>query len=96
MSAVNRYIDRTQPWRLARDPGQRERLATVLGAALEAVRHIAIQIQPAMPRTSTAILENLGLPPAEPGDWGAGGWAGLPAGHHVPGGGALFPRLEIS
>ena len=96
VSAVNRYIDRTEPWRLARDPAQRERLGTVLGAALEAVRHIAIQIQPAMPRTSTAILGRLGLPPAGPGDWGAGGWTGLPAGHRAPGGAALFPRIEAA
>ena len=68
----------------------------MLGAALEAVRHIAIQIQPAMPRTSTAILGRLGLPPAGPGDWGAGGWTGLPAGHRVPGGAALFPRIEAA
>lgn len=96
VSAVNRYIDRTEPWRLARDPAQRDRLGTVLGAALEAVRHIAIQIQPAMPRTSAAILGRLGLPPAGAGDWGAGGWTGLPAGHKVPGGEALFPRIEAA
>ncbi len=96
VTAVNRYIDRTEPWRLAKDDAQRPRLGTVLATALEAVRHIAIQIQPAMPRTSTAILANLGLPPADPGAWGGGGWLGLTAGHQVPGGKALFPRVDAS
>jgi methionyl-tRNA synthetase len=94
VAAVNRYIDRTEPWRLAKDDGQRERLGTVLNTVLEALRHIAIQIHPAMPRTSTAILAQLGLPPAGSGEWGGCGWTGLPVGHHVPGGKALFPRLD--
>jgi len=94
VTAVNRYIDRTKPWQLAKDDSNQERLATVLGTVLEAIRHIAIQIEPVMPRTSKEILANLGFPPAAPGMWGGGDWTGFQAGHVVPGGPALFPRLE--
>ena len=94
VTAVNRYIDRTKPWQLAKDDSNQERLATVLGTVLEAIRHIAIQIEPVMPRTSKEILASLGFPPAAPGMWGGGDWTGLQAGHVVPGGPALFPRLE--
>ncbi len=42
IGAVNRYVDATRPWALAKDPAQRRRLAAVLGtlgAALRDARH---------------------------------------------------------
>ena len=94
MTEINRYIDRTEPWRLARDAADRGRLATVLVTALEAVRQVAVMILPAMPRTSAAIHRHLGLEPAASGDWEARGWDSLVADHVVPGGPPLFPRID--
>ncbi len=94
VTAVNQYVDRTEPWRLARDSAKRGRLATALITALEAVRQIALMIGPVMPRTSIAIHAQLGLAPPKPGDWEAREWNSLSPGHAVPGGPALFPRIE--
>ena len=94
VTEINRYIDRTEPWRLARDAADRGRLATVLVTALEAVRQVAVMILPAMPRTSAAIHRHLGLEPAASGDWEARGWDSLVADHVVPGGPPLFPRID--
>ncbi|MBM4435757.1 MAG: methionine--tRNA ligase [Actinobacteria bacterium] len=95
VTAVNRYIDRTEPWRLAKAPAPRARLQTVLATSLEAVRQIAMLIRPVMPPTSDAMHQHLGLVPPGPGEWEAArSWTGVPAGHRVPGGPALFPRVE--
>lgn len=55
----NKYIDETTPWVLAKSKENRSRLATVLYNLLESIRYIAILIQPFMPDTSKAILEQL-------------------------------------
>lgn len=55
----NKYIDETTPWVLAKSEENRSRLATVLYNLLESIRYIAILIQPFMPDTSKAILEQL-------------------------------------
>jgi methionyl-tRNA synthetase len=55
----NKYIDETTPWVLAKSEEDKSRLATVLYNLLEGIRYIAILIQPFMPDTSKAILEQL-------------------------------------
>lgn len=94
VTSVNQYIDRTGPWRLAKDDASRERLGTVLTTALDAIRQIALMIGPFMPRSSDAIHAQLGLAAPAAGDTQARDWTSLPAGHEVPGGPALFPRVE--
>ncbi len=54
---LNKYIDETMPWALAKDESKRERLGTVLYNLLEGIRYIAVLIQPFMPDTSKAIFE---------------------------------------
>ena len=91
---INRYIDRTEPWRLAKHAADCDRLATVLVTSLEALRQVAVMILPAMPRTSAAILRHLGFEPAADGDWETRRWDSLAADHVVPSGPPLFPRLD--
>jgi len=92
IAAVNQYIDRTAPWKLARDDANRQRLQTVLYVVLDAVSRIATMIRPVMPRTADSIEMQLGLTgPTVP--WGGHSGA-MTAGHVVPGGAALFPRVE--
>jgi methionyl-tRNA synthetase len=57
----NKYIDETTPWVLGKseNPDDKQRLATVLYNLLEGIRYIAILLQPFMPDTSKAILEQL-------------------------------------
>ncbi len=90
--ATNRYIDSTQPFKLAKDPEQRERLGTILYTCAEAVRLVLVYLQPVMPATARRGLEQLGAtgpdrPLAETGAWGA-----LAPGTPVHKGESLFPR----
>lgn len=55
----NKYIDETTPWALAKNEDDKARLGTVLYNLLEAIRFIAVLIEPFMPDTHKAILEQM-------------------------------------
>lgn len=56
---TNKYIDETMPWALAKDPEQKERLATVLYNLLESIRISAVLLESFLPETSQKILDML-------------------------------------
>ena len=56
---LNKYIDETMPWVLAKDEKNKSRLAYVLYVLAESLRIIAILICPAMPNTFKDILNQL-------------------------------------
>ena len=58
-SRCNKYIDETEPWKLAKDPEKIGRLATVLYNLLESVRIGAILLKPYLPETAEKILQFL-------------------------------------
>jgi methionyl-tRNA synthetase len=60
ISAANNYIAETQPWALAKDPAQADRLNGVLADTAEAVRIAATLLAPIMPASSSEILRRLG------------------------------------
>ncbi len=56
---LNKYIDETAPWALAKDEANKERLGTVLYNLLEGIRFISVLISPFMPETAKAILTQI-------------------------------------
>jgi methionyl-tRNA synthetase len=95
VSAANNYIAETQPWALAKDPAQAERLNGVLADTAEAVRIAATLLAPIMPSSSTEILRRMGddRPLAErrldvDTSWRSTGE------RQILNAGALFPRIE--
>lgn len=56
----NKYIDETTPWALAKTDEGKERLKAVLYNLLEAIRQIAVMLQPIMPETAKKIAEEIG------------------------------------
>lgn len=94
---ANRYIEETEPFRLAKDPARADELAAVMYNLLEAIRIIALYMAPFAPNTSAEVFERLSL-----GDItavtdieAATAWGQLPAGNAVQVGEALFPRLDV-
>ena len=61
IAAVNKYIDETSPWALAKQENQEKRLGTVLYNIAEALRIISILLSPFMPATAEKIWLSLGL-----------------------------------
>jgi methionyl-tRNA synthetase len=93
---ANKYIDEVGPWNLAKEPSQRERLATVLRNLLEINKMVAVLIAPVMPETAEKMLERLGVSRKaldlrlEVDTL----WGTLAEGVQVSKGEALFPRIE--
>lgn len=94
IGAVNKYLDREAPWKLAKDPEKREHLGTVLYEALEGLRLSAVLLRPFLPETSGRILEALGSPPAPSLLADALRWGQLPSGAQTREIEALFPRID--
>ena len=57
---ANKYIDETMPWALAKDEANRGRLMTVMFCLTEAIRQIAVLLQPFMPDTAAKIFSQIG------------------------------------
>jgi methionyl-tRNA synthetase len=92
IGTVNRYVDVTQPWALAKKPGERPRLDRVLLTLADAVRYLGIVLAPFLPEAAGRIREAVGLT-GEPrlAQATLGGLDGLPAVQKLSG---LFPRVE--
>ena len=90
--ATNKLIDVTEPFKLAKDPAQRGRLATILYTCSEAVRIILRHLEPVMPETAQRGLAQLGCAgePGEPAQ--AAKWGVLAPGTRTQKGEGLFPR----
>ncbi|MBW1679112.1 MAG: methionine--tRNA ligase [Deltaproteobacteria bacterium] len=61
VSAVNKYIDETAPFTLAKDEGKRDELSMVIYNILDALRAITLFIFPFMPTTGEKMWEALGI-----------------------------------
>jgi methionyl-tRNA synthetase len=101
VGAVNVYVSEQEPWKVAKDNSSegRARLATVLYAAAESLRAVAVLHAPVMPRASQELWDRLGaaeqLGPLSLQDVaGAGSWGQLAPGARLRKGDPLFPRLE--
>ncbi len=57
---LNKYIDETTPWALAKNEEDKPRLMTVLYNLLEGIRLLARVLAPIMPDCSKSILEQIG------------------------------------
>ncbi len=57
---LNKYIDETTPWLLAKDESKKSRLNDVMYNLLEGIRFVSVMLKPFMPSTSAEILRQLG------------------------------------
>jgi len=96
---LNGYITEQEPWVLAKDAAQRERLGTVLYTAMEGLRALAVLLAPVMPQATAKLWDALGAQAglgklADQPVRDAGTWGQLPAGATTSPVEALFPRIE--
>ena len=91
---TNKYVDETEPWKLAKDEDKKDRLNTVLYNLAESLRIVSVLIYPFIKETSLKIREQLGLD--EKINWEDSRVFGLlPDGTKVKKGEVIFPRLDI-
>ncbi len=96
---ANKYIDETEPWKLAKDPAQAARLNRVLLNLLEVLSMVSVLVEPFIPTTSSRIRGQLGLPLAVTADDltaldAFGTVDAIRPGHRTGKPEPIFPRIE--
>ncbi len=85
--AVNRYMEKTAPWKLVKE--DKTAAGRVLYTAAEALRIGAVLLNPVMPNRTAAVFETLGT------DNESLGWGGLKPGSKLEKHEPLFPRIDL-
>ncbi len=91
---ANKYIDENAPWTLAKDQGNRARLATVMYNLLETIRICAVLLTPFIPDSAEKIFDQIGACPCCRTWEKANVWGSLRPDATVHKGEALFPRVD--
>ncbi len=98
---MNKYIDMSAPWELAKKKSSRKQLEAVIYKFLEGLRIVSGLIYPAMPETAASMQRHLGFDPVEDADGprfdlaSLKAWGGLRPGTRLPKSTTLFPRIEV-
>ena len=98
VSEVDTFIDKHEPWKLAKDPDKRDELEIVLYTAAECLRILGLYVYPVMPSTAKNLAEQLGISL----DFNSPllrqkiTWGSLPGGTKIRKGNALFPRIAVA
>ena len=92
--AGNRYMEKTAPWKLAKE-GNTERLNSVLYNAAEALRIISGLLYPVIPEKANVIRKSLGISDDKIVIEEFKVWGKLNPGLKVFDTGVLFPRIEL-
>jgi methionyl-tRNA synthetase len=97
----NRLVEKTAPWKLAKDPTQINRLHAIVYHLAESLRITAILISPVLPKAAHGIFDQLNwkMEPELSGkeerfSLADAEWGRLPDGHVVGKPVPLFPRIE--
>jgi methionyl-tRNA synthetase len=97
ISQMNKYVDVTAPWELAKKKSSKKQLEAVIYNLLEGLRVISGLIYPVMPDTSANMQKHLGMNPDENyyrleilKKWGT-----IKSGTKLPKSVTLFPRVDL-
>lgn len=91
---TNKYVDETEPWKLAKDEDSKDRLNTVLYNLAESLRIVSVLVHPFIKNTSLEIRRQLGL--TDEVKWEDTRVFGLIEDNTtVQKGDVIFPRLDI-
>ena len=97
VDALNSYLTEQEPWILAKDEANRDRLGTILYTSLEGLRTLAVALTPFIPKATAKLWASIGH---ELGDLEsqplleAANWNQLVAGKKINELESLFPRVE--
>ncbi|MGE0084877.1 MAG: methionine--tRNA ligase [Desulfococcaceae bacterium] len=97
ISHMNKYVDVTAPWELAKKKSSHKELQAVIYHLLETLRIVSGLIWPVMPETAAKMQEHLGLDPESEFYLleNLKAWKSLKPGTVLPKSTQLFPRIEM-
>ncbi len=87
--AGNRYMSKTQPWKLYNE--ERRRAASVIYNSVQAAARVVFMMYPVMPRKATALASQLNMKSIEP----SRSWEILAPGHAINEPQALFTKIKL-
>lgn len=93
--SLNKYIDVTAPWLLAKDEAKAPVLDAVLYHLCEGLRITALMAEPVIPIAAEKIWDQLGLSDFKSALLSDAVWGGLPDGIQTKKGDPIFPRIEV-
>jgi methionyl-tRNA synthetase len=98
ISQMNKYVDVTTPWVLAKSKASRPQLEVVIYNLLEGLRVVAGMIYPVMPETAATMIRHLGLDAEQPFYKinRVKAWKTLTPGIQLPKSITLFPRIDLN
>lgn len=95
ISRMNKYIDETMPWALAKDEDKKPRLAKVMNHLVEALYKIAVLVYPVMPESAEKIWNQLGYSNVRNAKLEDIKNFQVEAGHKLGEATPVFPRVEF-
>src|SRR5690625_1149714 len=96
ISRTNKYIDETEPWILAKEDEKRSRLGNVMAHLAEAIRIVAVMLQPFLTEAPKEIFKQLGVKDKALQEWNSIYEIGsIKSGEKTQKGDPIFPRLEM-
>lgn len=97
ISRTNKYIDECEPWKLAKNDNDYNRLSLVMYNLLDSLQKISYMLYPFMPQTSEKMLSQLGLLVNMKEELleNVESWGSYPVGTKVKLGDPIFPRIIL-
>ena len=96
VSRTNKYIDETEPWKLAKEDEKRNRLGNVMAHLVESLRITAVMLQPFLTEAPKEIFNQLGIKDPSLQEWDSVYEIGsIQAGTKTEKGNPIFPRLDM-
>jgi methionyl-tRNA synthetase len=93
--SLNKFIDVTEPWILAKDPAKKPALEAVLYHICEGLRYVALMAEPVIPMAAEKIWNQLGLTDFKSAAYKDLTWGGIPDKTAVHKEAPIFPRIDI-
>lgn len=90
---ANEFIDKTAPFKLAKDPANADAVASIMRHVAESLAHFSILLSPVMPTTARRMQSQLGWTPPDGLTLDQLHWGLLPDGHQLGEPQPLFPKV---
>lgn len=93
--SLNKFIDVTEPWILAKDEAKAPALQAVLYHVCEGLRFVALMAEPVIPIGAEKIWNQLGLTGFADAGYADLTWGGIPDGTIVHKEAPIYPRIDL-
>ena len=95
LNLANTYVEKTAPFKLAKDPANAPQVAAIMRNLAETILHVSIMISPVVPKAARNIQKQLGWESDRGMTLADLHWGLLRPGHQLGIGVPLFPRVEV-